>query len=82
LQALWLGPMLATITGSMGLDGAMDPRERLRDCEATIVARAVARALGLIRPSLRDPDQALLGAHLSRGDQLGADPWWLALGGS
>jgi AcrR family transcriptional regulator len=82
LQALWLGPMLATLTGCMGLDGAMDPRERLRDCEATIVTQAVARALGLIRPSLRDPDQALLGAHLSRGDQLGADPWWLTLEGS
>jgi AcrR family transcriptional regulator len=82
MQALWLGPMLATITGCMGLDGAMDPRERLRDCEATIVARAVARALGLIRPGLSDPDQALLRAHLSRGDQLGADPWWLGPGGS
>lgn len=82
LAALWLGPMLATLTGCLGLDGAMDPRERLREGEAAIVARAVARALGLIRPSLQEPDQALLGAQLQQSDQLGPDPWWLGPSGS
>lgn len=74
---LWTGPMLATLTGCMALDGVMDPRERLRNNEDKVIRRAVGLALGLIRPSLRAPDRAMLGRHLARSDQLGSDPWWL-----
>jgi hypothetical protein len=42
-----------------------------------VVSRAVARALGLIRPALIESDRELLTTHLSRGDVLGPDPWWL-----
>ena len=74
---LWVGPMLATLTGSMGLDGALDPRERLRQHEAQVVTRAVNRALGLMAPCLLEVEREALTTHLSRGDQLGSDPWWL-----
>lgn len=74
---LWVGPMLATLTGCMGLDGALDPRERLRQHEDQVVTRAVNRALGLIAPCLEETERHALSTHLSRGDQLGSDPWWL-----
>lgn len=75
----WVGPMLATLTGSLGLDGALDPRERLRESEAQVCLRAVNRAMSLVCFALTGPDQPLLADHLSRGDQLGPDPWWLGL---
>lgn len=72
-----IGPMLAILTGSMGLDGVMDPRERLRDQAQKLIHRNTGLALALIRPALAEPDQSLLAAHLAQSDSLGQDPWWL-----
>lgn len=75
---LWAGHMLASLTGSIGLDGALDPRERRRVTEIQAVERATSRALGLIQPSLEGEDRALLATHLEQADQLGTDPWGLS----
>ncbi len=75
---LWVGPMLATLTGCMGLDGAMDPRERLRAHEDPVCDRAVGRALGMILHALPRLDQAALSKRLTETPELGQDPWWLA----
>jgi hypothetical protein len=74
---LWMGPMVASLTHSMGLDGALDPRERLRPTDTLAADRAVWRALGLLLSALPTSDRLVLQQHLSRGDALGADPWWL-----
>jgi AcrR family transcriptional regulator len=79
---LWMGPMLASLTHCMGLDGALDPRERLRPTAAQAVERAVWRALGLLLSALPPAEQQTLQQHLSRGEALGPDPWWLVDGGS
>lgn len=78
---LWMGPMLASLTHCMGLDGALDPRERLRPTDAQAVERAVWRALGLLLSALPPTEQQTLQQHLSRGEALGPDPWWLASDG-
>jgi AcrR family transcriptional regulator len=75
---LWVGPLLATINGSMGLDGAMDPRERLRENEDQVCERAVMRALGLIAHQLQTHDRAAIAARMAQISSLGQDPWWLA----
>lgn len=75
---LWVGPMLATLTGAMGLDGALDPRERLRGTDDDVIDRRVALSLGLIAQALNPQARQPLNDHLSRGDLLGQDPWWLA----
>lgn len=75
---LWTGHMLATLTGCVGLDGALDPREHRRDTELQAVERATSRALGLVLPALNVTDRALLAAHLARPEQLGSDPWGLS----
>ena len=75
--AAWTGPLLASLTGSTGLDGALDPRELLRESGPHAVDVALARALGLLRPALSGPDRALLDTHLGPGDAFGMDPWWL-----
>lgn len=74
---LWLGPLLATLTGSMGLDGAMDPRERLRENEAQVCERAVLRGLGLISHALQPADQRAIRHRMQAAMNLGQDPWWL-----
>ncbi|HRH18166.1 MAG TPA: TetR/AcrR family transcriptional regulator [Aquabacterium sp.] len=74
---LWVGPMLATLTGAMGLDGALDPRERLRGTDDDVIDRRVTLSLGLIAQALNAQDRQHLNDHLSRGDHLGSDPWWL-----
>ncbi len=74
---LWVGPMLATLNGCMGLDGVMDPRERLRDKAHKVIRRNVGLALAMIRPVLAEPDQTLLAFHLGQSDLIGQDPWWL-----
>ncbi|RRS05099.1 TetR family transcriptional regulator [Aquabacterium soli] len=79
--AVWAGHMLASLTNSTGLDGALDPREHLRQTGPHAVDMAVGRALGLLRPSLAEPDAQLLGRHLIQPTQLGMDPWWLAPAG-
>jgi len=71
---LWAGPLLATLNGSMGLDGAMDPRERLRENEGQVCERA----LGLIAHQLRPSERAAIGARMAHASDLGQDPWWLA----
>ena len=76
--AVWTGHMLASLTGSTGLDGALDAREHLRQTGPHAVDVAVGRALALLRPSLAEPDAGVLGQHLAHADQLGMDPWWLA----
>lgn len=74
---LWMGPMLASLTHSMGLDGALDPRERLRPTDTQAAERAVWRALGLLLSALPPAERQVLQQHLSRGEALGNDPWWL-----
>jgi AcrR family transcriptional regulator len=78
---LWVGPMLASLTHSMGLDGALDPRERLRPTGTQAVERAVWRALGLLLSALPPAEGQALEQHLSRGEALGPDPWWLSSSG-
>jgi AcrR family transcriptional regulator len=75
---LWVGPLLATLNGSMGLDGAMDPRERLRENEDQVCERAVMRALGLIAHQLQTHDRTAIAACMAHTSSLGQDPWWLA----
>ena len=75
---VWLGPLLATLTGSMGLDGAMDPRERLRENEAQVCERAVLRGLGLISHALQAADQQAIRTRMQAASHLGQDPWWLS----
>ncbi|RZL12059.1 MAG: TetR/AcrR family transcriptional regulator [Rubrivivax sp.] len=75
---LWAGHMLASLTGSTGLDGALDPREHRRDTEVQAVERATSRAVGLVQPCLASPDREVLGAHLALPEQLGSDPWGLS----
>lgn len=77
LIALWSGHMLACVSGCIGLDGALDPRERLRGGQTQAVGRASGRALGLLLPALSPDDRHALRSHLSEGGRLGADPWWL-----
>jgi AcrR family transcriptional regulator len=77
-QRLWAGPLLATLNGSMGLDGAMDPRERLRENEDQVCERAVMRALGLIAHQLQTHDRAAIAARMAQISSLGQNPWWLA----
>ena len=77
-RTLWCGLLLSCLTGTAGLDGALDPREVLRGDGEQAVTRALVRGLGLIRPALRDDAVQLLDTHLSRGAELRADPWWLA----
>jgi AcrR family transcriptional regulator len=74
---LWTGPVLATLSGSMGLDGAMDPREHWRENEDQVCERAVCRALGLIGHGLRPQDQQAIAGRIARTEHLGQDPWWL-----
>jgi AcrR family transcriptional regulator len=76
--ATWAGHMLAALTGSTGLDGALDPREHLRQSGPHAVDVALGRALGLLRPALSGPDRTLMDTHLGPGDPFGMDPWWLA----
>ena len=76
--AVWTGHMLASLTGSTGLDGALDPREHLRQTGPHAVDMAVGRALALLRPSLAEPDAGVLSRHLAQASQLGMDPWWLS----
>lgn len=76
--AVWAGHMLASLTGSTGLDGALDPREHLRQTGPHAVDMAVGRALALLRPSLAEPDAGVLSRHLAQASQLGMDPWWLS----
>ena len=61
----------------VGLDGALDPRERLRGTDDDVIDRRVALSLGLIAQALNAQDRQHLNDHLSRGDHLGSDPWWL-----
>ncbi len=75
---LWAGHMLASLTGCVGLDGALDPREIRRDSEVQAVERATSRALGLIQPSLSARDGQVLATHLVLPEQLGTDPWGLS----
>lgn len=79
--ANWVGHVLAALTGSTGLDGALDPRELLRQSGPHAVDVALGRALGLMRPALAGPDRVLMDTHLGPGDPFGMDPWWLAAGG-
>ena len=74
---LWVGPILATLSGSMGLDGAMDPRERLRENEDQVCERAVLRALGLMGHALQARDQQAIAQRIAQAEHLGQDPWWL-----
>jgi AcrR family transcriptional regulator len=74
---VWSGHLLASLTGCIGLDGALDPRELLRGTATQAVNRSVGRALGTLCSSLTDAARGPLAHHLSRGDLLGADPWWL-----
>jgi AcrR family transcriptional regulator len=74
---LWVGPILATLSGSMGLDGAMDPRERLRENEAQVCERAVLRALGLLDHALQPHDHHALAQRMAKAEHLEKDPWWL-----
>lgn len=76
--AAWVGHMLAALTGSTGLDGALDPREHLRQSGPHAVDVALGRALSLLRPALAGPDRTLMDTHLGPGDAFGMDPWWLA----
>lgn len=78
--AVWAGHMLAGLTGSTGLDGALDPREHLRQSGPHAVDLAMARALGLLRPALAEPQATWLATHLGPSGPLGLgmDPWWLA----
>ena len=79
--ANWAGHMLACLTGSTSLDGAIDPREHLRQSGPHALDLALGRALGLMRPGLSGADRALLDTHLGPGGAFGMDPWWLAPGG-
>jgi len=79
--ANWVGHVLAALTGSPGLDGALDPRELLRQSGPHAVDVALGRALGLMRPALAGPDRVLMDTHLGPGDPFGMDPWWLAARG-
>jgi AcrR family transcriptional regulator len=79
--ANWVGHVLAALTGSTGLDGALDPRELLRQSGPHAVDVALGRALGLMRPALAGPDRVLMDTHLGPGDPFGMDPWWLAARG-
>jgi AcrR family transcriptional regulator len=74
---LWVGPILATLSGSMGLDGAMDPRERLRENEDQVCERAVLRALGLLGHAMQLLDRHALAQRMAQAEHLGQDPWWL-----
>ena len=69
---------LQALTGSTGLDGALDPREHLRQSGPHAVDVALGRSLGLLRPALAGPDRTLMDTHLGPGDAFGMDPWWLA----
>jgi hypothetical protein len=66
------------LNGSMGLDGAMDPRERLRENEIQVCERAVMRALGLMSHLLQAGDRQAIEARMTRTSDIGQDPWWLA----
>lgn len=79
--ANWAGHMLACLTGSTSLDGAIDPREHLRQSGPHALDLALGRALGLLRPGLCGADRTLLDTHLGPGGASGMDPWWLAPGG-
>lgn len=81
--AVWTGHMLASLTGSTGLDGALDPREHLRQSGPHAVDLAVGRALGMLRPSLAEDDARWLAGRLGPSGPLGLgmDPWWLAPAG-
>ncbi len=74
---LWVGPILATLSGSMGLDGAMDPRERLRENEDQVCERAVLRALGMLSHALQPGDHQALAQRMAQAEHLEQDPWWL-----
>lgn len=75
--AVWSGLLLASLTGCIGLDGALDPRERLGGTDEQVIQRSVGRALGTICPALSPTVREDLSTHLSRGDVLGSNPWWL-----